>query len=174
MDKPHDINQNEYNSQLFGVRRSIRYHTKRMHFFSFVSIFMIFLFVGGSLSAAFFAITHNNTAQILFAFLAFFAAVINVIAFSNAQIYNRLMKQFATLEKEFVKVADNITGAELSNLINVRLDIEAEEPKIKTILNVICHNELATAMGYPKEDRHHLTNIQRWLSHFVDIGVHKL
>ena len=48
-----------------------------------------------------------------------------------------------------------------------RLSIEAEEPPVKRILDVICHNDLARSMGLDREEMWRVKWYQRWVAQFV-------
>jgi hypothetical protein len=58
--------------------------------------------------------------------------------------------------------------------MNERLDIEADEPPVPHVLNAICHNDLARAMGYGPEHQARIACYQRWLAQFVGVGQHSL
>ena len=112
--------------QLFGVQRSVRYHSKRVNFFARL------MFFNGKVC-----------------------------------LYRELMIDFISLEQEYVKLGEEITESELSDLTCRRLEIEKREPHTLRVLNTICHNELCHARGQD-EYAFKVTWIQRLLSDFGD------
>lgn len=62
---------------------------------------------------------------------------------------------------------------ELKAAFRARLATENDEPPARAILNVMCHNELVTAMGYPSTQRIKLSVMQRLFAQFIDIGANK-
>lgn len=55
-----------------------------------------------------------------------------------------------------------------------RLNIEANEPKVKKVLDTICHNELLRAMGYPKSKEIGIGFWQRLFAQIFDFREYKL
>ena len=55
-----------------------------------------------------------------------------------------------------------------------RLEIEAGEPPPLRVLDAICHDELALAMGYDENERVNVSRLQRLLADYVDFNAHKL
>lgn len=50
-----------------------------------------------------------------------------------------------------------------------RLEIEADEPPVHKILDMMCHNELLRTMGYEKSHFARIRLHQRLLAHFFDV-----
>ena len=59
-----------------------------------------------------------------------------------------------------------LTVGELKELRAEVLTIEAREPPIKRYLDLICHNQVARAMG--STDVEKLTRRQRWFAQWLD------
>ena len=56
------------------------------------------------------------------------------------------------LERRLVEIGAAPTGAALVESIRERLDIEADQPPIRRVLDTLCHNEPWRAMGYPESE----------------------
>ena len=52
-----------------------------------------------------------------------------------------------------------------------RLQIETDEVQVLRILDIMCHNDLAQAMGYPKTERFFIPLWQRLIAHFANWRV---
>ena len=55
------------------------------------------------------------------------------------------------LEKGLVRKGRDLSDEDRRKYMNMRLDIEADEPPTLSVLNVMCHNEQLRAMGRHKE-----------------------
>lgn len=146
---------------LFGVRRSVRYHSRRRAFFDNLQAFTNSMSVIFG-SAAFFtllsrATNHNvigvDLPMVASAAVAVFSGV-NLITRSwvKARLHEDLGKRFLALERKMVEVGDErATNADLKRFVSERLSIEADEPPILQVLDLLCHNELIRAQGYGDE-----------------------
>jgi len=141
--------ENEKHNLLFGVRRSIRYHNRRILFYdhlhkialavALLSSFATIISVLGKLSPSWI------TAFALI--VVFFSAIDLIIAPDKAaRMHGDLSKEFFNLEKSII-ITKNITEEAVIDLQAKRLDIEMTEPPVKRVLDAICHNELCRAMG---------------------------
>ncbi len=54
-----------------------------------------------------------------------------------------------------------------------RLEIEADEPPIKRVLDTLCHNELARAIGEPSQEKP-VRFLQRLFANFFDFRADRL
>ena len=152
---------------LFGVRRSVRYHMRRQRYFDRVNDFgMIVTFLaGGSTLATVLALGH--VFQIIAATLTAIVSASHVI-FSparRARDYNAIAQSFVGLEQDIIRAGSDPTDDQLVTLSLKRLEIEAQEPPINRVLDIICHNELCTAIG-THDQRVNVTMVQRWLANF--------
>ncbi|MCX7098352.1 MAG: hypothetical protein NTV43_10670 [Methylococcales bacterium] len=166
-DETHDL--------LFGVRRSIRYHNRRRNFYdrfnSFVnavSLIMGSATVYGTLKA------QAQDIAVIAASVVTILSAINLVVGSarQARIHNDLSKRFIGLEKKIVSGTINNTPIKLAEWTEERLDIEVEEPPVLHVLNCICHNELARAMGYDQKYYVKIAWYQSWFAHILDINDH--
>ena len=169
----------EFDDLLFGVRRSVRYHSRRQKFFQNChTLLMIFTMVAASLT---FAANYPSSTLAeswpdwimhwLPALIALFAIVDVVIGFSNkAWRHGDFMRGFNDLqcEMEALHLKGNASADDVARLTKERLRIEADEPPVLHVLNTICHNELMRAMGYRQDEMVKITFFQRLLAPFFD------
>ena len=73
-----------------------------------------------------------------------------------------------------IKLGEDLTDEDLPNLTCQRLSIEAKEPTILRVLDLLCHNELCRALGYARNHEIKLSSVQRFFAHFFDIGLGKI
>jgi hypothetical protein len=158
---------------LFGVRRSIRYHTRRRKFFDALSVWSDFFIIisGGTVVAFAVGEAKKSVATII---LGGIIAVIGtfdlVIGFSTkARDYHDLVKRFSELEREMTLADASRTKEKLAAFRNKRLTIEEEEPPILRVLNNYCHNELCRAMGKDKKYYVKIAWYQSWLKQWFDV-----
>ena len=77
-------------------------------------------------------------------------------------------RRLMALERPLVEIGAAPTGAALVESIRERLDIEADEPPIRRILDTLCHNELWRAMGYPESEMVPVSFLQRLFANYFD------
>ena len=140
--------------QLFGVRRSVRYHVHRRRFFEFLTTATTTISFFGATAAG---ITHANVTDPTWLpiFFAGIVALVNALSLSIgtsrlASIHSDLARRFVDLESRF-DPTEPLTDEEYKNRVKERLAIEATVPPTKRLLDVLCHFELMRAMGYPDE-----------------------
>lgn len=167
---------NDIDDLLFGVRRSIRYHNRRRSFYDRFNSFVnaMSLIMG---SATVYGVLQENVhllAIVAPALVTVFSSINLVIGSSHqARVHHDLCKRFIYLEK---KISGCIAPSEekLAEWISERLEIESEEPPVLHVLNCICHNELARAMGYGPEHFAKISFFQRLFAPLVDIREHTI
>ena len=71
----------------------------------------------------------------------------------KARKHNDLARDFITLEKQVARRQDPMSQDGLNAFESERLTIEAQEPPIARILDVMCHNELLRAYGRESEKK---------------------
>ena len=167
----------DFHELLFDVRRSIRYHSRRQAFFERAdrcTDFMLLLLGSGAVALA---LQDHKTYTLAAGFgVAFISTVKLVFTFGfNAGRHTQFVKDFTRLEKRLHADASDETIAAVTQ---ERLDIEAGEPPVKRVLDVICHNELLAAMGYDaktlQQERVRLTWFQRLTANLFNWGEHRL
>ena len=150
---------NAHHKLLFGVRRSIRYHSKRQAFFERIDRWLTFALLllgsGSALSilqdykAVGLAVTCISSLKLVFAFG------------SKANRHAQFVKDFTRLEK---RLYGDESAETVAAVTRERLDIESAEPPVMHVLNDLCHNELLQAMGY---------DAKTLRSNWVQVGWHK-
>lgn len=146
----------DWDGLLFGVRRSVRYHSRREAFFSASHRFTSFLSVTFG-SATVTALLSNlkiggleNVAVVLALVVTLAGAMDLVLAFSEkARIHSDLKRRFIDIE---ACMAATPSSRLYEKCWRRRLKIEADEPPKLTALDLLCHNELLDATGYTRSD----------------------
>ena len=163
-DEKHDL--------LFGVRRSIRYHNRRRQFFETFNSSVTALSLVFSSATVYGVLQSHNIALIAGSVVTMLTAINLVIGSAKkASLHHELSRRFLTLEKKMLLQPD-IESMKLWT--EERLDIEADEPPILRVLDLICHNELARAMGCDKKYFADVSWYQRLCSNFFDIREHAI
>ena len=164
---------------LVAARRSVRYHMHRQRFLDRISKW------GSALTAIFGSATvmslladqgEGDRSQYVAAATAVFAALELVFGPArSARYHNELAREFIALEQEALRVGStSVTAESLLGLQIRRLDIEAKEPPVYRVLDVLCNDEVAKAFGHPEEHRSNVTWFQRLFKNIVDIRADRL
>ena len=135
---------------LFGIRRSVRYHSyRRQHYIStqsFIS-FLILVLGSGSVLNLFVDIMgaelFGSLAPVGITVLASISLVYGPTA--KASLHFDLYRRFIRLEREFLRA--ELNDKVLDELEGRRLEIEMDEPATYQALNRHCHNELLKSEG---------------------------
>ena len=162
------MNEEEYRNLLFGIRRSIRYHSKRLAFFDRLDKTANFSILVISFGVFAVAPDYPKAAMGLgFAIAVLSSAQISFGLASKAADHARLRSAYGRLEQI-------LTGSKSKRTIERaqkrRIELEGSEPEVKRYLDVICHNELALAEGHGEREFWKLAWWQRALAHFVNAG----
>jgi hypothetical protein len=168
----------EWHDLLFAVRRSIRYHIRRRRFFEtwHLGTMAVALIFSSAAVASVLGLQdeHNRLGAWLAAVVAVVTSLELVIGTSRkARLHDDLARRFIVVEKAMILVGEP-DAVSLRAFTAERLGIEADEPPIYRVLDVMCRNELMRAMGYRPEQLSPVTWLQRRLAHFMDYGEHKL
>jgi len=135
----------DWKIQLFGIRRSIRYHTKRAVFLTkFITLISM-------ISGTFVVASVMNEKGTLSIVLGITIAVLSTASLvfgysSKEQLHNELKRDFSELEISMVN-CKNPNQEILGKIIKKRLDTQTKEPNVVRTLDVLCHNELVIAQG---------------------------
>jgi hypothetical protein len=155
---------------LFGVRRSVRYHARRRALFdrlhragalaSLLAGSATFLAVLGKLGGAEWVLWYSGAVVVL-------SAADLVLGFSSrARGHHDFQRRWLALERE-ITGAGEYDDERLADFTKRRLLIEEDEEPVLRVLDVLCHNELARAMG--REDAlYDVGPIQRLLAQWWD------
>lgn len=172
---------NSFRQLLFGVQRSVRYHSRRVKFYDGIhqlTTFCTLLF--GSATVAMFSdaivsdlpLWVKLLPSLLVSILA--AASISLGVVQKARLHERLMRDFIALERSLKMKESSRSAKFLENAVTSRLEIEVDEPPVLRVLDTICHNELLRAMGYCESKQIKVGFWQRCCAHFFDLREHTL
>lgn len=160
---------------LFGIRRSIRYHSRRCRFFDNVNIWCKFLSaLGGTATIAAVLSKFGPEWIISFAVIVTFFSILDLVIGSaqKARLHDDFKRQFIELERDTI-LKEEISRQDMLSLTARRLEIEAQEPPPLRVLDVICHNELCRAMNR-ESGQVKVKWYQRLFCQIIDIGDHKI
>ncbi|CAB3770489.1 hypothetical protein [Paraburkholderia solisilvae] len=153
---------------LFGIRRSIRYHQRRRAFFDRCDQWgnVISLIFG---SAAIYGVLDKDyhALALIASALVTIISAINLVYGSaqRARLHHDLSREYSGLERQMVGAPSEDV---LLRVTDARLEIEADEPPVLHVLNVICHNELLRAERYPRDLLAKVTWWQRFWAPVID------
>lgn len=163
-----------YENLLFDVRRSVRYHQHRRRFFELVNNVTAFasLVFGSATIAAFgtelagdWPIELKLAPAALVTLLYSWVLVSGVVR--KAWLHADLARRFVELERMLEVGRSNQTDELLTRATDKRLEIEADEPPIHRVLDLICHNEVVRGMGYGAEEYVRIGFWHRRLAQFL-------
>ena len=173
-----DTNSKEQCKLLFDVRRSVRYHTKRRQFLDqFGKLIKTITTIGGLGTVTTLLASAGEGWTLAYGIVTGVFSIVDLVIGTDqaSKLHADLAVEFITLERQMVLAGKKVSEKQLAEFLDQRLGIEAKEPPILHVLNVICHNELATAMGYPKSEHSKpLTWMQKLLAPICDISPDSL
>lgn len=154
--QPEDMQQ-RWKDLLFGVRRSVLYHRHRQRHFDNMNRWKTAITLLSGSAAMVTLQTQLHEALPRLPFVA--SALVTVISTAElvlgttakARLHADLARRFLELERDMALV-EHPTTADLQRYTTDRLLIEADEPPILRMLDVLCHNELMRAEGYEWDD----------------------
>lgn len=135
---------------LFGVRRSVLYHSHRRRFYEIWNSVTVFIAtVGGSSAIAMFSFSLPAMYSVIPSVIVAIAGALDLAVGTTrrANMHTGLAQRFITLEKRFASGVD-LSDNEYAEVVAARLDIEADEPTVLRLLDVICHFQLHLSMGH--------------------------
>lgn len=147
---------------LFTVRLSIRYHDRRKRFFAGLHrVTAAASVVFGSAAVAAFAGELSDKAGMLSAAAVSIVAGLDlVIGFAPAStLHNDLRRRFIDLEKAIIESHDDSALGEYQRR---KLDIEKDEPALRTVLSQLCYNDIVRAEYSPTDVSSHLIRVPWW------------
>ncbi|NKB77626.1 MAG: hypothetical protein GKR96_11440 [Gammaproteobacteria bacterium] len=153
--------ENKLHTLLFGVRRSVRYHSHRQRFFR--NLNQLSNFLGLVLGSAAVVAFMSSQASSYGAYAAALAAVIS--AASLVFSFSERANQHENLKREFIEIeqslAENDDEDNILSMEQKRLQIETQEPSKLYALDLLCHNEVVRAIYSREEVKDHIVKI-RW------------
>ena len=170
-----DTVREEHWKLLFDIRRSVRYHTRRRRFYEGRNRLTNAL--AGILGSAAVVVFLSQIAEEQRYLMAVFSSVVAIAAIIDlvtsttvmARLHSDLARKFIELERKLVLMKAPAEDA-LIEVQSSRLQIEAEEPPIYRILDILCHNELIIAQGSDRSEIYVVPWYKRITAHFVDLG----
>ena len=170
--------ENAFDDLLFDVRRSVRYHNRRRSFYDrFHKSNTVLGLIGGSaVVATLLADRGPDFLPLVFGAVVAISSALDLVIGSAGQArrHHDFARRYFNLEKEMVAAEPRNDRKKISAWTQARLEIEAEEPPVMHVLNVICHNELCRALGYNENQMVKIGPVQRLLSNVVDVGEYKI
>ena len=164
-------------NDLFGIRRSIRYHERRRAFFEATNTWILALQV--TVSSSFGAIvllnsgTYTQLGTVVVAIVGLLAAVNLVVGSQRrASTHTALAQRFAQLEQEITPYEnDGAIGDEVPDgFRQKRRAIEEGEPPKLRIVDLLCHNELVIST-YQYMHFYKVGFGTRLMGHLIDMEV---
>ena len=168
-----DTVQEQWDALLFDVRRSVRYHTRRREFYEKwnLSTSALSLLFG---SATIFSVIKDFPGfAMAAAVLVTVTSTIDLVVGTSrmARLHFDLSRRFIALEKNMMLRSVPI-AQDYSEIWAARLDIEADEPLIKRLVDVMCHNELIRAQGLDESHCKDVPFIKRVTAHLISWNYH--
>lgn len=157
---------------LFGIRRSARYHNRRRRFFDNMHRLKtaLSLLAGSAAMVAIMATTKNDNIALAASAIVTFVSTIDLVVGSTtrARLHADLARRFIDLERA-ITLAKDQNEADIQEWTAQRLLIEADEPPILRVLDILCQNELLLAMGYERTELYGVPWHKRWFAPFFNI-----
>lgn len=157
---------------LFGVRRSVRYHLHRRRFCERWSALTIIIGVVGGTAASSTAAVDTlkpDWLPILFGGLVALASI-GALAFGTtrlANLHTELAREFVDLESRF-DLSQSLSAQQLNEFTRERLRIEAKEPPVLRLLDLMCHFEILKSLGDVRE----LPRLRPWPRATIHVFSH--
>lgn len=162
--------------QLFGVRRSVRYHQRRQSYFEACHTFIAAMQVifGSSAVAAILSNSGIWVGVSLAAVPPLLASVDLVFGTSRrATLHSALGRRFSQLEADMVPYeadSSTLSDDDLTHFRQRRLSIEADEaPKLR-VVDLLSHNDLVRG-AYTHDSIYPIGLFRRGLGHVFDVNV---
>jgi hypothetical protein len=162
---------------LFGVRRSIRYHTRRKRFFDRLRKCITFFtaVLGVTTLAMLLSNLEPIWPMVTTVLVCLFGTVDLILnTAEGARLHGELTRRYIELEMEIVLAGEPLSDAQLREFASRRLRISIEEPPIMRVLDCVCHNELVEAMGHGRIYEVRVTWVQRFFANFWDISPREI
>ena len=167
---PDETPYESFYGNLFGVRKSVRYHQRRQAFHEWWNT--VIIAVSFACSASAMAEWSAEWRQVLIGTTSFLLMLNWVVGLTRrANAHAKLGQRFASLEQDMVPFEKNrdLEAQDEERFRRRRLEIEADEPAKMRVMDILCHNELCEA-AYPDHTIYPIDAPRRWLGYFIDIG----
>ncbi len=153
-----------YETEMYHVRRSVKYHDYRRRFFDNVLNFSLFLALlsgpaivilsGGESVAGVYA----QSPAIITSIFAGVALVSKTSA--KVMLHNDLKTEFIQLRREMELGRATATAEDVAKWTAERLRIEMREPPINRVIDALCHNEVVQSLGI--EEKTEYVRVLKW------------
>ena len=160
------------------VMRSVRYHDHREGFLKSCHTAVMFLVaLSGSYAVVVFGTTmgeylHPAVKLAPFFVITALSLLDIVVGFATkAALHGEFKRKYARVERQMVDVGENASEEEVARLRKKYLLIEVDEPPVLTVLNCVCHNEVAVIEN-KADDMVYLSPLQRLLANMLDWRPH--
>jgi hypothetical protein len=145
--RPHELPAAHF-ELFFHVKKSIRYHDRRRGYFQFMRLATNA--VALLLAGVAFTDLSGDASHWWFKLLAAIAGLLAifdvVVRFDRRQeIHGDLRRRFCELEANMLK--NGLDDGQWREWANARSSIEADEPRVFRVLEMLSHNETARALG---------------------------
>ena len=170
----------DFYQQLFGVRRSVRYHQRRRSYFEACHGFTAAVqVISGSTAVAVLlskGAALNEFGIYLAAVPPLLAAIDLVFGTTRrATLHSVLGRQFSQLEADMVpheNDVESVTQEVLARFKTCRLRIESDEPPKLRVIDLLSHNDLVRGT-YTHGDIYPIGLFRSVLGHAFDVNVDK-
>jgi hypothetical protein len=137
-----------------GIAQSLCYHDKRRAFFEAFGKSLEFLALIGS-SGAVLALLEVDTkaAALVLCAVAAGSILLNSVLAPAAKLALHTALRNRLLDLQAQLHARDLNTADIHRLMQVRLEIEKDEPPLSRWLNALCQNEALSALGYDERRR---------------------
>lgn len=173
--------QQMYDDLLFGVRLSVRYHSRRQGFYrNCHTVVTVTALLAGSTTAVAFGTAISGDLPLWLKLvpammITVFSAFDLVFRFSDKSCQHAdLCRKFIDLERQLEEGRFAPDAALIKKATAQRLAIEATEPPVLKVLGTLVHNELLRAMGYKKSRQKKVGFWQRLFAPYFDLGEESL
>ena len=161
---------------LFGVRKSVRYHQRRRAFFEWIHTATVALEVVAGSSAVATVVGDHTKLGISFAATAALLAALDLVVGTTrrATSHALLGQRFAQLERDMLPFeGDDGPGAEVERgFRRRRKEIEETEPPKLRVIDLLCQNEVAEGSHeYSHVPLYPVRGAKRIAGHVFDLEV---
>ena len=161
---------------LFGVRRSIRYHERRQSFFETSETLCTWAQITCGTTGLGTLIAKEGVlgASLLAVMLAGLALNRAAKLGQKAERHSNFRQQFVELESAMLAYEGqrDITERKELEFRKLRRKIEGREPTKLRVVDVLAHNDLvASNIDYQGQPPYPVHRRERWLGHFMDIEI---
>ena len=173
--------QQKFDDLLFGVRLSVRYHSRRQGFYrNCHTLVMVTALLSGSATAVAFG-TEVSAGLPLWVklmpamLITLLSAFDLVIRFSDkSYMHADFCGKFTELERQLETGRSSLSRELIKEVTDQRLVLEATEPPVLKVLATLIYNELVRAMGYKKSRRKKVSFWQRLFAPYFDLNEESL